>query len=386
MHPFSTGVWEFYPKCALFLFSAKRRCWCLKGIMGGMTVIIGQESAKKTIGNALGHGRTHHAWIFQGPSGVGKCTAAVEFARCLIAGETFGTSADAFQHYDLHIIRKEDAAWSKNASLAKRKQTNIPVDLLRERMIGGRTGDDRTHDAIAFKTSVAGGNKVFIIDEAELLDETAQNALLKTLEEPPAGTFVILVTSRDDLLLPTIKSRCQSVNFSLLNLNEMNQWLENKNFDVLKTDLDWSVDFSSGSPGDVCLSIETNLPDLANLIRDFIHGVGSSMVFPAATVAINDYVESFVKIQLEKNSLCSKEAANRLAFSVVLQLLGMEIRALLGDDKARSSLAIRAAAVLADIEGQVRTNISIKVLVESLSMRWSHLCRGDATLMPASFE
>ncbi|HJN71172.1 MAG TPA: hypothetical protein QF528_01135, partial [Phycisphaerales bacterium] len=134
------------------------------------------------------------------------------------------------------------------------------------------------------------------------------------------------------------------------------------------------------------LSIETNLPDLANLIRDFIHGVGSSMVFPAATVAINDYVESFVKIQLEKNSLCSKEAANRLAFSVVLQLLGMEIRALLGDDKARSSLAIRAAAVLADIEGQVRTNISIKVLVESLSMRWSHLCRGDATLMPVSFE
>ena len=85
---------------------------------------------------------------------------------------------------------------------------------------------------------------------------------------------------------------------------------------------------------------------------------------------------------MKKNALCSKEAANRRAFSVVLQLLGMEIRELLSDDRDRSSLAIRAAAILTDVEGQVRTNISIKVLLESLAVRWVHLCRGDATLMP----
>ncbi|MBC8203370.1 MAG: AAA family ATPase [Planctomycetes bacterium] len=351
-----------------------------------MTVIVGQETAKNTLKNALCHGRTHHAWIFQGPTGVGKCTAAVEFARSLLSGEEFGITAGIFQHNDLHVIRKEDASWSKNAALARRKQTNIPVDLLRERMIGGRTGDDRTHDSVAFKTSVSGGHKVFIIDEAELLDETAQNALLKTLEEPPVGTFVILVTSRDDLLLPTIQSRCQTVNFSLLDQHEMNQWLESMDFSVSKSDLEWSVAFSSGSPGDVCVSIETNLPNLAGSLHGFVRGVGGSKVFPEAAALMIHYVESFVKIQLEKNTLCSKEAANRQAFSVVLQLLGMEVRALLGDERDSSSLGIRAAAILADIEGQVRTNISIKVLLESLAVRWVHLCGGDATLVPVSLE
>ena len=61
----------------------------------------------------------------------------------------------------------------------------------------------------------------------------------------------------------------------------------------------------------------------------------------------------------------------------------MEVRRLLGDNKEDSFIAIRAAAILTDIESQVRTNISIKVLLESLAVRWVHLCSGDATLMPA---
>ena len=355
--------------------------------MGSMTEIVGQQSAIKTVEDALNHGRSHHAWIFQGPAGVGKYTTATEFARYLISDtkprDTFGVANNAFIHNDLHVIRKEDAAWSKNASLAKRKQTNIPVDLLRERMIGGRTSDDRGHDAIAFKTSVCGGSKVFIIDEAELLDETAQNALLKTLEEPPVGTFIILVTSRDDLLLPTIKSRCQPVNFSLLSHEEMNQWLSRNTFGVSSNDLQWSVGFSSGSPGDASIAIESNLPDLARSLRGFIRGVGGSKTFPSAATLMIEYAESFVKLRIDKNSLCSKEAANRQAFSVILQLLGMEVRRLLGDNKEDSFVAIRAAAILTDIESQVRTNISIKVLLESLAVRWVHLCSGDATLMPA---
>ena len=83
-------------------------------------------------------------------------------------------------------------------------------------MIGGRTSDGKQHDSSAYKTPVSGDKKGFIIDEAELLDESGQNALLKTLEEPPLGTFIILVTSRDDALLQTIKSRCQLVYFSPL--------------------------------------------------------------------------------------------------------------------------------------------------------------------------
>ena len=98
-----------------------------------------------------------------------------------------------------------------------------------------------------------------------------------------------------------------------------------------------------------------------------------------------EFVESFVKQQLDSNSLCSKEAANRRAFSVILQLLGMEVRRLLGSGKEGSMLAIRAAAILADVESQVRTNISVKVLLESLAARWVYLCSGDSALMPVSY-
>ena len=111
--------------------------------------------------------------------------------------------------------------------------------------------------------------------------------------------------------------------------------------------------------------------------------LGGSKTLPSAAAVMIEYAEFFVKLQLDKNSLCSKEAANRQAFSVILQLLGMEVRRLLGDNKENSLVAIRAAAILADIESQVRTNISIKVLLESLAVRWVHLCGGDATLMPA---
>ena len=105
-----------------------------------MTKIVGQQAAVTTIQNALEHERNHHAWIFQGPAGVGKFAVAQEFARALITNEiqgVFQVDREEFQHPDFHVIRKEDAAWSKNPSLVRRKQTNIPVALIREWMNGG---------------------------------------------------------------------------------------------------------------------------------------------------------------------------------------------------------------------------------------------------------
>jgi len=355
--------------------------------MVGMRAIIGQDRVVAALQNSLESGRTSHAWVFQGPFGVGKCTTAIEFARRLLSPESEVVSLKhdengLFSHPDLHIIRKEDSAWSKNVLLARRKQTNIPVDLLRERMIGGRTSDDRDHDSPAFKTSIAGGNKVFIIDEAELLDETAQNAILKTLEEPPAGTFIILVTSRDDLLLQTVQSRCQGAVFSELSEHDMDKWANLAGLDVLDSDVAWSVQFSQGSPGLVCLSLENNLPQLAKDLEGFIRSVGSELLDSVAAQTMIEFVDSFVKQSLEKNSYSSKEAANRRAFSIILQLFGTEVRRLVGGNNHNPSLGIRAAAVLSDIESQVRTNISMKVLLESLAVRWTCLCSGSATFMP----
>ena len=157
---------------------------------------------------------------------MGKYTAALEAARVLLdpaarqavrehdAGDATrlieggGDSRiqnliHAGTHPDLHIIRKEMAKFSDNRSLRDKKQLNIPIDLLRERVIGGKSGETY-HDAAAYRTAQMGHGKVFIIDEAELLDQTGQNAMLKTLEEPPSDTWFFLITSQPDRLLPTI--------------------------------------------------------------------------------------------------------------------------------------------------------------------------------------
>jgi len=323
---------------------------------------------------AITDGRKPHAWIFSGPLGVGKYTTAIQFAAHIlnISQEETGL------HPDIHVVRKEDVVWSQNPQLRRRKQTNIPIDLLRERMIGGRTSDDRNHDAIAYKTPRRGSEKVFIIDEAELLDESGQNALLKTLEEPPINTTILLVTCRDDLMLPTIQSRCQTVMFSPLDSHAMQEWAQSQNHhDVDSLDLSWAIDWASGSPGLVVAALQSDLPAVASTISSFLCMKHSD--YTGAVVTMIDFVEQHVARSLKENTNASKEAANRNAIELLLlvfsQVAKEKIR---GNDVERGVLA---AGIVVDVERQLSTNISIKVLLESLAARWSNLCVGDAVFM-----
>jgi DNA polymerase III subunit delta' len=333
--------------------------------------IIGQKNAIKKLEGSLQTGKKHHAWIFSGPRGVGKYTTAIQFANNVL-----GWTNKNGTHPDIHCIKKEDVVWSQNPSLQRRKQTNIPVDLLRERIIGGNTSDDKTHDAIAFKTPVLGNKKVFIIDEAELLDEQAQNALLKTLEEPPNNTTIILVTCRDDLLLPTIHSRCCPLNFAPLSQASMVKWSETVSFEATPTELSWAVRFSNGSPGLVCESVEAGLPCLADSLSNFLLcGDGYGSVVPL----LLHFTETVVSKKIKQNQHTSKEAANRRAAELVLLMFGnasqKHIRGPLVSD------GISLASILSDIESQLRTNISLKVLLESLCARWAHHCAGESVFM-----
>ena len=339
-----------------------------------MEEIIGQKSAVDTLLQSIEGDRRHHAFIFAGPLGVGKFTTAIAFAKMLVLGSSPKQSA----HPDLHVIKKEDIAWSKNPILRKRKQTNIPLDLLRERMIGGKTSDGATHDAVAYKTPMLGGEKVFIIDEAELLDEAGQNALLKTLEEPPAGTTIILVTCRDDLLLPTVQSRCQVVGFSPLDDAAMKQWSSSTCSNAPAEDLDFAIKFSCGSPGVTRDAIDSGIPELARSISTFLE-LAPTSDYTAASDSIHSYLSNSVDAQLKENPLASKEAVNRRAGQRICMLFGQAARSMVRGD--RRDEGIVAAGILVDVERQLSTNISIKVLLESLTARWSHLCKGDATLV-----
>jgi DNA polymerase-3 subunit delta' len=337
-----------------------------------MYTVLGQDRAIGTIQHAIDVERSHHAWIFAGPRGVGKCSTAIYFAQQILE-----TSKKPSEHPDLHIVRKEDVAWSQNTSLQKKKQTNIPLDLLRERIIGGKTSDDKMHDAVVFKTPAFGKNKVFIIDEAELLDVAGQNALLKTLEEPPVGTTIILVTSRDDLLLPTIHSRCNLVSFAPLSQQAMLSWSENANLDVSPSDLSWLLSFSNGSPGLVCDAIDAGLPGLASDLELFLSLKNTN--YAVVVQKIVSFAESFVAKKIKQNSSASKEAANRRAGELVLCMFGAASQALIRNGSVERGIA--TTTILSDIEKQFSTNISMKVLLESLAARWAHHCAGDSVFM-----
>lgn len=177
-----------------------------------------QDRALSIIRRALASGRTHHAYLFEGPGGVGKELAARALAACLLceqegrapAAEACGdcTACRLFAagtHPDLHLIHRGLHKVHPDPAIRRSKGLFLGVDLIRHFLIEP-----------AATTPSRGRRRVFVIRDAERMNEEAQNALLKTLEEPPGSACLILVTSSAERLLPTIRSRCQRIPFDLL--------------------------------------------------------------------------------------------------------------------------------------------------------------------------
>ncbi|TVQ52571.1 MAG: AAA family ATPase [Phycisphaerales bacterium] len=355
-----------------------------------MNRILGQPRAIDVLQASLRSGRIHHAWIFSGPPGVGKFTTAVEFARILLApdagpnlsgmieadpeGKT-SRLIDAATHPDLHVVRKELALYSENAELRRKKQTNIPIDLLRETMLGGKSGEKQL-EAPAYRTPALGHGKVFIIDEAELIDTTGQNALLKTLEEPPKQTYLVLVTSRPDRLLPTILSRCQHVRFGTLDEEAMQQWWSQAGMKLTDAERDWITRFSDGSPGQAVIASEYEMYQwqltIAPMLREVEQGRYAAELGETLASFVEDYAKRFVKQfnKEEGKDAASKDIANKAGVRHVLNLLAQHARQQLaqaGNDSARIERALSMIDRIRDAETQIHSNVNLKMVLENLS-------------------
>jgi len=351
-------------------------------------VLFGQELATTQLAQAIGSGHMHHAWILHGPSGVGKCTAAMECARLLLDDETLDENIEAFKaprdsrvaelidlasHPDLHVIRKERADDSSIKEMRDRKQTNIPLDLLRELMIGGVVGDGKSFDSPVWRGAYLGHNKVFIIDEAELLDPYGQNALLKTLEEPPAGTYVFLVTTQEERLLPTIRSRCQRVAFRALDAAAMGAWFDR--FGVEDSSRPWLSEFSEGAPGTAELAMKHGLRAWSEELLPRFAMLEQGRFDGGLADRLAELVGEFAERVVKENAKASKEAANRQATRCALLTLASRSRAQIaaaamrGDVQAVAEAAYRVELIVR-LESEVRANVNLKHALANLVAQW----------------
>jgi DNA polymerase-3 subunit delta' len=156
-----------------------------------------QPRARVALSAALASGPSH-AYLFYGPRGAGKRAVARAFAAEILASSS-ADPAEARRRALLDPSPHPDLVW-----LAPKGAQHM-IEEIRERVIR----------AAAYRP-FEGGKRVFVIEEAEALRDESQNALLKTLEEPPAYVHVILLSSEPEALLETVASRCQLVNFSPL--------------------------------------------------------------------------------------------------------------------------------------------------------------------------
>ena len=330
----------------------------------------------------------HHAWILHGPPGVGKMRAAEALARILLDPQATAAHRDALEpptgtpvaaliqagtHPDYHVICKELAAVSESRELRDRKQLNIPLDLLRERMLGGVDGEGRHHESAVFRTAAMGHGKVFVVDEAELLDADAQNAMLKTLEEPPPGTTIVLVTSREDRLLPTVRSRCQRVAFGPLDAPSMAAWWARAGVEVPAAERPFVEAFAEGAPGMVQRAVRFGLAGWNAELSGLLDDLESGGYPPMLADRLGEMVESVAKSVVDQDENASKDAANRLGTRLLARMLGLRVRTALhraGTDAHALARALAAQEVLADFEHQVRSNVNLKHAVANLVAQW----------------
>ena len=212
--------------------------------------ILGQDEAVRTLTHALESGRVHHAYRFEGPDGVGKEMAAFALAQALVCTANVVLGCGKCDACKRAVTLSED----------RPEVPKHPDVLLVERGLYppstiGRTGEELQQISVqqirrivlphAAYAPHEGRGRIFIIRRAEELGIEAANALLKTLEEPRQGTHFVLLTSRPDRLLDTIRSRTLKLRFGPLSDPVLHRILEARGMPIDQQDL--AIELAAGS-------------------------------------------------------------------------------------------------------------------------------------------
>jgi len=202
--------------------------------------VIGHEDAWREWRAALASERMHHAWILAGSQGLGKARFARDAAAALVA-EPGVQQPDPEAHPDIlvldHLPANDDEVKKKEEGKPYQTKRNITIDQVRQLQ------------RRLFTRPTLGPRRAVIIDPADDMEKGAVNALLKSLEEPPAGTFFLLVAHRPGRLLPTIRSRCRMLRFAPLAPGQVDLILRREAPQADQATRAAAVAAAEGSPG-----------------------------------------------------------------------------------------------------------------------------------------
>lgn len=304
--------------------------------MIGLADIVGQQRAVEQLGRALRTGRLPHALLLTGPEGVGRETTATALSRALLcqhpvnADDTGGGDLPdgcgncedcrlvaAGTHPDLHRVYKELARYHDDPAVRDRVMQDLSIAVVRQFLIApaGR-GATRAH------------GKVFLVRDAELMSIPAQNALLKTLEEPPEGVRILLICRSAEQLLPTTRSRCWPVRFGPLPREFVVARLRDRGVDEAEASF-WAA-FTDGSLG---RSIDLSARGIYRIKCELIERLAATG--PHGDVGFGEFLrdtadalaEQAVRdTRSEQQADLSKQLATRQAGGILLRLLAGAFR------------------------------------------------------------
>lgn len=237
----------------------------------------GHDGQERSLIDALASGRMPHAWLLAGPEGLGKAGFARRAATFLIADGDWrardgaGTLSIDANEQVARLVASEahpEFIWVKReVPEAKRPKDGSPgkdEDIARNITIG----QVRT---LLNRLRVRPGNarwRAVVIDSIDDLERSAANALLKTLEEPPAQTVFFLISHMPGRLLPTIRSRCRVLRFAPLDDATMRQVLQSRLSDASAADIEALIRVGRGSPGRALMFGALRLAEIDTRLRD----------------------------------------------------------------------------------------------------------------------
>ncbi|MBK6750729.1 MAG: hypothetical protein KA956_13770 [Pyrinomonadaceae bacterium] len=188
--------------------------------------LIGNNQVKDILRRFVAHGRVPNSLMFAGDEGVGKRQFALELAKALVCtdppdGQACEVCPACLRADNFKFPKSDDKDAHKRVIWSDHPDIGTIIAYNRNILV----------DAIRYIESEANfqpyeaRSRFFIIDDADKMNDAASNALLKTLEEPPATSHIFLITSRPDSLLPTIRSRCQTLRFAPVATDEIEHYL-----------------------------------------------------------------------------------------------------------------------------------------------------------------